>query len=200
MSEHWDPAGFKGRIDALLEDFLAAEAERLVTIDGALRPVTEQLRVAARHGKRMRAAFCYWGWRASGQPGCDALLRAAASMELVHAAATVPDDSPIRHGLPTVHVALETPLASGSRPCAGGRSLAMLVGDPLMSLAGPPGWGRWDPPPRRSCGSTPAGRTRPLGWEHRRSWGSRGPCSGSGSTSRAGAEDWWRPCKTGRSC
>ncbi|MFH7595704.1 polyprenyl synthetase family protein [Streptomyces racemochromogenes] len=140
MSEHWDPAGFKDRIDALLEDFLAAEAERLVTIDGALRPVTEQLRVAARHGKRMRAAFCYWGWRASGQPGCDALLRAAASMELVHAAATVHDDiiddSPIRHGLPTVHVALETPLAGGSRPRAGGRSLAMLVGDHLMSLAG----------------------------------------------------------------
>ncbi|GLX19498.1 MULTISPECIES: polyprenyl synthetase family protein [Streptomyces] len=140
MSEQWDGAGFKDLIDVLLEEFLAAEAERLLTIDEALGPVAEQLRVATRHGKRMRAAFCYWGWRAAGMPDSDALLRAAASMELVHAAATVHDDiiddSPIRHGLPTAHVALKTALARGARPRAGARSLAMLVGDHLMALAG----------------------------------------------------------------
>ncbi|KJS54481.1 polyprenyl synthetase [Streptomyces rubellomurinus subsp. indigoferus] len=140
MSDHWDPAGFKGRVDDLLGDFLADEAERLLAIDAGLEPVAEQLRAAARHGKRLRAAFCYWGWRAGGQPDNDALLRAAASMELVHAAATVHDDliddSPLRHNLPTAHVSLRAALAG--RPGARGaaRSLAMLVGDHLMALAG----------------------------------------------------------------
>ncbi|MFJ3880235.1 polyprenyl synthetase family protein [Streptomyces sp. NPDC090077] len=140
MSEGWDPDGFKHRVDALLEEFLAAEAQRLLAIDDALHPVAEQLRTAPRHGKRMRAAFCYWGWRAAGQPDSEALLRAAVSMELVHAAATVHDDliddSPLRHGLPTPHVSLRSALAG--RPGARGaaRSLAMLVGDHLMALAG----------------------------------------------------------------
>ncbi|MFJ9692212.1 polyprenyl synthetase family protein [Kitasatospora sp. NPDC101183] len=140
MSDGWDPAGFKDRVDDLLDEFLAEEGERLLAIDGALEPVAGQLRAAARHGKRLRAAFCYWGWRAGGQPDSEPLLRAAASMELVHAAATVHDDiiddSPLRHGLPTAHVALRTAL--DGRPDARGaaRSLAMLVGDHLMALAG----------------------------------------------------------------
>ncbi|MGA5821151.1 polyprenyl synthetase family protein [Kitasatospora sp. NPDC094028] len=140
MSDHWDPAGFKDRVDDLLDGFLAAEAERIRAIDEVLEPVAEQLRAAARHGKRLRAAFCYWGWRAGGQPDNDGLLRAAASMELVHAAATVHDDliddSPLRHNLPTAHVALRAALAGRPRARGAARSLAMLVGDHLMALAG----------------------------------------------------------------
>jgi geranylgeranyl diphosphate synthase type I len=140
MSERWDPAGFKDRVDTLLAGFLAAEAEQLLAIDDALHPLAEQLRSAAAHGKRLRAAFCYWGWRAAGQPDSDALVRAAASMELVHAAAIVHDDliddSPLRHNRPTAHVALQTALAGLPQAPAAARSLAMLVGDHLMALAG----------------------------------------------------------------
>ncbi|QCD53662.1 polyprenyl synthetase family protein [Streptomyces hawaiiensis] len=140
MSERWARSAFKERIDTLLADFLAEEAEHLLAIDDALRPVAEQLQAAAGHGKRLRAAFCYWGWRAAGQPDSDPLMRAAASMELVHAAAIVHDDliddSPLRHSLPTVHVALQTSLAARPRKRAAARSLAMLVGDHLMALAG----------------------------------------------------------------
>jgi geranylgeranyl diphosphate synthase type I len=141
MSESWNPATFKDRIDTVLTAFLAEEAEQLVEIDDMLEPVAEQLQAAARHGKRLRAAFCYWGWRAAGQPDSDLLVRAAAAMELVHAAAVVHDDliddSPLRHNLPTTHIALQTavtgpPHAAG----AAARSLAMLVGDHLMALAG----------------------------------------------------------------
>ncbi|MER7194490.1 polyprenyl synthetase family protein [Streptomyces flaveolus] len=148
MSDHWDPAAFRTRVDGVLRSYLAEEADELVAIDDALTPVAEQLRVAAGHGKRLRAAFCYWGWRAAGQPDSDALVRAAASMELVHAAAIVHDDliddSALRHGRPTVHIALETALDatprgagdSGPRVRAAARSLALLVGDHLMALAG----------------------------------------------------------------
>ncbi|MEV0962774.1 DUF5753 domain-containing protein [Streptomyces sp. NPDC049910] len=76
MPERWDPAGFKGRIDAVLADFVAEEAGRLLAVDEALRPVADQLRASVGHGKRLRAAFCYWGWRTAGQPDSDAMARA----------------------------------------------------------------------------------------------------------------------------
>lgn len=142
MTDRWDPAAFKVRVDGVLRSYVDEEAGHLVAVDDALAPVAEQLRGAAGHGKRLRAAFCCWGWRAAGQPDDDALVRAAAAMELVHAAAIVHDDliddSPLRHGLPTAHVALEAVLARDGRrrPRAAARSLAMLVGDHLMALAG----------------------------------------------------------------
>ena len=99
-------------MDAVLREFTEHEAELFVAIDPDLKPVAEQLTSAVVGGKRLRAAFCYWGWRAAGQPDSDALVRAAAAMELVHAAAVVHDDiiddSPIRHGVPSTHVALRS--------------------------------------------------------------------------------------------
>lgn len=148
MAERWDPTAFRTRVDEVLRRFVAQEADLFAAIDPLLDPVAEQLEAAVADGKRLRAAFCYWGWRAVGQPDSDALVRAAASMELVHAAAVVHDDliddSPLRHGRPTAHVALRTAVPARTAgvgtaaPGADGtaRSLAMLVGDLLMSLAG----------------------------------------------------------------
>jgi geranylgeranyl diphosphate synthase, type I len=140
MSDRHEPAAFKARIDHQLTRFVAQELDQLLAIDADLGPVAEQVDRAVAHGKRLRAAFCYWGWRAAGQPDSDALVRAATSMELVHAAAVVHDDiiddSPIRHGLPTAHVALGASLGGRRGAKAAGRALAMLVGDLLMSLAG----------------------------------------------------------------
>ncbi|GGU43861.1 polyprenyl synthetase family protein [Streptomyces daghestanicus] len=140
MAERWEAGAFKARVDAVLGPFVAEEADRLAEIDAALAPVARELEQAVADGKRLRAAFCYWGWRAAGQPDSDALLRAAAAMELVHAAAVVHDDlvddSALRHGRPTAHVALRSALRRRPRAVTAARSLAMLVGDLLMSLAG----------------------------------------------------------------
>jgi geranylgeranyl diphosphate synthase type I len=139
-SDRWEPAAFKTRVDRLLHGFVAQEADQFSAIDPLLGPVAEQLEAAVADGKRLRAAFCYWGWRAVGQPDSDALVRAAASMELVHAAAVVHDDliddSRLRHGRPTAHVALRGAVRRRPRSDAAARSLAMLVGDLLMALAG----------------------------------------------------------------
>ncbi|MEV0173913.1 polyprenyl synthetase family protein [Streptomyces sp. NPDC050803] len=136
MPEPHRVAAFKARVDEVLGRFVAQEADQLVAIDAELGPVAEQLEIAVADGKRLRAAFCYWGWRAAGQPDSEALVRAAASMELVHAAAVVHDDlvddSPLRHGRPTAHIALQEAV----RGAGAARSLAMLVGDLLMALAG----------------------------------------------------------------
>ncbi|MBG0855873.1 polyprenyl synthetase family protein [Streptomyces spinoverrucosus] len=140
MSDRWEPAAFKTRVDEVLRRFVAQEAERFAAIDPALSPVADQLEAAVADGKRLRAAFCYWGWRAARHPDSDALVRAAASMELVHAAAVVHDDliddSPLRHGRPTAHIALRAAVRRRPRAVAAARSLAMLVGDLLMGLAG----------------------------------------------------------------
>ncbi len=140
MADRDDPAVFRMRVDEVLSRFVAQEADHLIAIDPDLGPVADQVEAAVASGKRLRAAFCYWGWRAAGQPDSDALVRAAASMELVHAAAVVHDDiideSAVRRGRPTAHVALKAGLRGRPRAAPTARALAMLVGDLLMSLAG----------------------------------------------------------------
>ncbi len=140
MSERWEPGAFKARVDQVLRRFAAGEADHLTAIDASLGPVADAVETAVAEGKRLRAAFCYWGWRAAGQPDSDALVRAAASMELVHAAAVVHDDlideSPLRHGRPTAHLALRGSVEHHPEPALAARSLAMLAGDLLMSMAG----------------------------------------------------------------
>jgi geranylgeranyl diphosphate synthase type I len=124
----------------VLREFVDREAGLLEELSPELGPVGRQLRAAVADGKRLRAMFCYWGWRAAGQGDSDAVLRAAASMELVHAAALVHDDliddSPIRRGAPSAHVALRHAVPEDGRPDAAARALAMLVGDLLMAWAG----------------------------------------------------------------
>lgn len=138
--ERWEPTAFKARVDTELRRFVAREADEFAAVDPILGTVAERLEAAVADGKRLRAAFCYWGWRAVGQPDSDALVRAASSMELVHAAAVVHDDliddSPLRHGRPTTHVALREALGARTDADVAARSLAMLLGDLLMALAG----------------------------------------------------------------
>jgi hypothetical protein len=62
-SDRWDPAAFKTRVDEVLHRFAAREADEFAAIDPLLGPVAEQLETAVADGKRLRAAFCYWGWR-----------------------------------------------------------------------------------------------------------------------------------------
>ncbi|PKV82839.1 polyprenyl synthetase family protein [Streptomyces sp. TLI_146] len=139
-ADRWEAAAFKARVDNVLQEFVAEEAGQVAAIDPLLDPVARELESTVADGKRLRSAFCYWGWRAAGQPDSDAMVRAAASMELVHAAAVVHDDliddSPLRHGRPTPHIALRGAVRRQPRAVAAARSLAMLVGDLLMSLAG----------------------------------------------------------------
>jgi geranylgeranyl diphosphate synthase type I len=135
----YDPESVRSRVDHALADFLTAETARLTAIHERLAPVARQLRVAAAEGKRLRAAFCYWGWRAAGQPDSDAMIKAAAAMELVHAAAIVHDDiidgSARRRSVPTAHIALRDWIG-GEVGESHGVALAIVLGDLLISWAG----------------------------------------------------------------
>jgi geranylgeranyl diphosphate synthase type I len=60
-----------------------------------------------RGGKRLRPAFCYWGWRGAGGAPAEEIVTAAAALELFQAAALIHDDlmddSATRRGMPAVH-------------------------------------------------------------------------------------------------
>ncbi|WP_030161121.1 polyprenyl synthetase family protein [Streptomyces sp. NRRL S-244] len=128
-----DHTGFKERIDEVLVRLADEEERALLGLHVELSPLSEQLRRSLAGGKRIRAAYLYWGWRAAGQPDCEGVIRAAAAMELVHAAACthddIIDDSRMRHGRLTAHAAFA---AAGQRSTP----LAMILGDLLMGYAG----------------------------------------------------------------
>ena len=88
----------------------------------------------------MRPAFCYWGFRAADGrddgPAGEAIVRAAAALELLHTMAIVHDDlidgAKERRGVPTTEVWFAEHAAERDilgDPSEHGRSMAILVGD-----------------------------------------------------------------------
>jgi geranylgeranyl diphosphate synthase type I len=79
-------------------------------IDPALDAPLQSIRtLVLAGGKRLRPAFCHWGFRAAGGAADDPLVvDAGAAFELLHAFALIHDDvmdgSGLRRGVPTVHV------------------------------------------------------------------------------------------------
>ncbi|CAN5818608.1 polyprenyl synthetase family protein [soil metagenome] len=102
----------RGPVDALLTDFLCAREHDLVALDTRLAPVVQAVAsLVLSGGKRMRPAFVYWGYRASGAPHTERLWHTAAAFELLQTFALIHDDvmdrSDRRRGQPSVHRALQ---------------------------------------------------------------------------------------------
>ena len=124
------------------------EEERLLTqISVDLVPLSEAHNEFLSGGKRLRPAFCYWGWRGAGgdanDPALDeAAIRAAASLEFLQACALIHDDvmdcSDTRRGRPAVHHRFAG-LHRGSEwlgsPETFGVGAAILIGDLCLSWA-----------------------------------------------------------------
>lgn len=99
-----------GRVDGVLDDFLAQRSRELATMDQALTPVAEAVTALIRTGgKRLRPAFVWWGHQATCPPDLE-VLKPAGAVELLHTFALIHDDimdrSPTRRGLPAVHTRL----------------------------------------------------------------------------------------------
>ncbi|KRF37747.1 polyprenyl synthetase [Nocardioides sp. Soil805] len=141
MSTSWDPADFRDRIQAVLDAFLDEQAALLAPLGDDASRLMAEARTSVRGGKRFRAAFCYWGYRAirPDVPDEDALARACAALELLHASALVHDDymdaSDTRRGRPATHRAFEGEhRGAGWRGRADqyGAAAAILLGDLLL--------------------------------------------------------------------
>lgn len=103
-------------------------------------------------GKRLRPAFCYWGWRGAGGADSEEIVAAASALELVHACALIHDDvmdgSDTRRGQPAVHrrfASLHRVSGWSGDPGTFGSSAAILLGnlcliwaDNLLATSGLP--------------------------------------------------------------
>jgi len=132
----------RDRIEGVLRAFLREMRTEMAPVapDAAL-PIDEVIRLVEAGGKRLRPAFCYWGFRAAGGREEARIARAAAAMELLHTMALIHDDlmdaTPERRGVPSSaqHLSNEARRRGASDPEGTGRSLAILTGDLAAVLA-----------------------------------------------------------------
>jgi geranylgeranyl diphosphate synthase type I len=94
----------RGLVERALYAFLEDRGRALPDAEDLM---VELERVARSGGKRLRPAFCIWGYRAGGGTDNDSIARAAASLELLHTFAIIHDDvmdrSPFRRGMPATY-------------------------------------------------------------------------------------------------
>lgn len=112
------------QVQANLDNFCVKQRSDFEAISTDLVPVVDYTQSLLQGGKRFRALFCYWAWRASLSESSyhqseqevneseQAIAGIAASLEMFHAAALVHDDlldqSDTRRGAPAIHKRFES--------------------------------------------------------------------------------------------
>jgi geranylgeranyl diphosphate synthase, type I len=135
--------GFREAVSAEITEFLAEQAAVLESMGPELVPVHLMASQLLCGGKRLRPAFCVWGYvAAAGRPDeieLRSLLTAAASLDLLHASALVHDDvmdsSDLRRGRPAAHRQFEALHANAGwlgDSESFGRAGAIILGDLLV--------------------------------------------------------------------
>ncbi len=151
----WDGQDFRAGVQAALDAFLDEQTTRLAPLGADAERLVAEARRFVRGGKRLRSAFCWWGYRAvRPEPTDEApLLRACAALELLHASALMHDDvldaSDTRRGAPSTHRLFEgRHREAGWRgePGPYGTAAAILLGDLLLT---------WSDELLRRCGLPP---------------------------------------------
>ncbi len=130
----------RDQVGRALTDFLGQQRDALGDIGPDLLPWLDAITELLSGGKRLRPAFCYWGWRGAGGEDCPQIYAAAAALELLHAGALVHDDvmdaSDTRRGRPSVHRRFAARHAAGGwrgSADAFGTGTAILIGDLLQA-------------------------------------------------------------------
>jgi len=137
-----DVEDVRAGVQPLLDDFLVERGRILASASADTAPMLTAITDLLRGGKRLRAAFCYWGWRAAGAEDCPGIRQAAAALELLQACALIHDDvmdgSDTRRGQPSAHrrfAALHRGAEWLGSPEAFGVGAAILVGDLCLAWA-----------------------------------------------------------------
>ena len=137
MGQHpLDEQDLRPRVQKALDAFVDEQIPTLDSISADLLPLTDALVELISGGKRLRPAFCYWGYRGAGGADNDGIIVAAAALELFQACALIHDDvmdgSDTRRGKPAVHRRFASLHRSESwlgDPEVFGMGAAVLLGD-----------------------------------------------------------------------
>jgi len=139
-----DAADLRARVQPLIDTALVEQGAILTSVGDDLTPMIESLQGLLAGGKRLRPAFCYWGWRGTGfDPALDdQAMKAAASLEFLQACALIHDDvmdgSDTRRGMPAAHrrfAHLHRGEGWSGSPENFGLGAAILLGDLCLSWA-----------------------------------------------------------------
>lgn len=131
-------AAIGARVESCLSALLCAEELRWSKIEPELRaPLQALAQLIQAGGKRLRPAFCHWGFvGAGGQPDDDRVVQAGAAFELLHGFALFHDDvmdgSATRRGARTAHLVFADRHEQSSwlgEARRFGEGVAILVGD-----------------------------------------------------------------------
>ncbi len=110
MTSPLDAANLRARIQTCVDEEIAHQRTVLAEVGPDVDDVVAAVETLLAGGKRLRAAFLYWGYRGAGRPDSPAAIRLATAMEFFQAAALlhddVMDDSDTRRGMPAAHRAL----------------------------------------------------------------------------------------------
>ena len=162
-----DAEDLRARVHKVLDEFLARQADALERVSPECAPLSEAIADLVRTGKRLRAAFCYWGWRGAGGPDGEPIVHAAAAMELFQAAALIHDDvmdgSDTRRGMPSVHrrfAARHAGAGWAGDPERFGLAGAVLAGDLCLVWSGELLAASGLPPQRLAAARSPFDRMR----------------------------------------
>ena len=137
-------AAIAARVQIRLGEILAAERREWVALDPSLdEPLGDLADMVLGGGKRIRPAYCHWGWLVGGgDPSGDGALDGGCALEILHAFALAHDDvmdgSDTRRGSPTVwrkFVQRHRCREWRGEDRRFGEAAAVLVGDMAMVLA-----------------------------------------------------------------
>ena len=132
------------RVQTRLAEILTAERRQWAALDPSLdEPLGDLADMVLGGGKRIRPAYCHWGWlMGGGDPDGDGALDAGCALEILHAFALAHDDvmdaSPTRRGAPTVwrkFVQRHRDRGWHGEDRRFGEAAAVLAGDMAMVLA-----------------------------------------------------------------
>lgn len=143
-----DAENLRADVDAAVSAHLDGLTAEVSAISPSAVAMVDEAAGLLMGGKRLRAAFCYWSFRAHGgsadplDPARVATVRVGAALELFQAAALLHDDvmdnSDTRRGRPTAHRAFATRHAEAGwagEPARFGDSAAILLGDLVLLAA-----------------------------------------------------------------
>ena len=140
MHHPLDVEDLRDRVHKAVDDHLSQQGASLDPLGPDLVPLLQAIADLVAGGKRLRAAFCYWGWRGAGGPDCAEIVQAATAFELFQAAALLHDDvmdaSDTRRGRPAAHrrmAALHRENGWEGDADRFGEAAAILAGDLCLS-------------------------------------------------------------------